>query len=126
MTVEGEKKRGRGGGKFTQALPPPPQPKRPIPWHTENIHPGLSMRIIGFLPGIKLVPVKWRWEEAGKDLLREPPQPLPETWRAVPFRPRAALGHTPTPTSPSQECGAGEAHAGRETAGRAGRKGGGI
>ena len=32
------------------------------------------MRIIGFLPGIKLVPVKWCWEEeAGKDLLREPP-----------------------------------------------------
>ena len=55
-----------------------------------------------------------------------PPPPPLETWRAVPFRPRAALGHTPTPTSPSQECGAGEAHAGKETAGRAGRKGGGI
>lgn len=50
------------------------------------------------------------------------PPPL-ETWRAVPFRPRAALGHTSTPTSLSQECRAGEAHAGRETAGRAGRKG---
>ena len=57
MMVGGERKKGgRGDVHLSPSPTSPAQTCHPLA-HRE--HPRLSMRIVGFLPGVKLVPVEW-------------------------------------------------------------------
>lgn len=115
--VGGEKK--KGGGCSPKPFPHLPSPNVPSPCtqRTSQAFNACCRISPWYKAGSRGVALRGRGRE--RSLKGAPPPYLllkpGEQWRAVPFRPRAALGHTPTPTSPSQECRAGEAHAGRET-----------